>query len=48
MPIRIHASDLQAKNNHWERGPHIHIGSFHIPVAPGYMPKLVPGFTNPN
>ena len=48
VPIRIHASDLQAENNHWERGPHIHIGSFHIPVVPGYMPELVPGFTNPN
>jgi hypothetical protein len=48
IPIRIHPSDLQAVNNHWVRGPHIHVGAFHIPVEPGYSPTLVPGFTNPN
>ncbi|OGR61464.1 MAG: hypothetical protein A2X36_06380 [Elusimicrobia bacterium GWA2_69_24] len=48
VAIRIHPSDLQAENNHWERGPHIHIGSFHIPVEPGYVPELLPGFINPN
>lgn len=48
VAIRIHPSDLQAENNHWERGPHIHIGSFHIPVERGYVPEFLPGFINPN
>ncbi|MFA6029114.1 MAG: hypothetical protein WC969_04580 [Elusimicrobiota bacterium] len=43
VPIRIHASDLQATNNHWKRGPHIHVGEFHIPVEAGYVPELMPG-----
>lgn len=43
VPIRIHASDLQVENNHWKRGPHIHVGEFHIPVEAGYVPELMPG-----
>jgi hypothetical protein len=48
VPLRIHPSDLQAQDNHWVRGPHIHVGDFHIPVEAGYVPTLVPGFANPN
>lgn len=48
MPIRVHGSDLQARDNHWVRGPHTHIGDFHIPVQPGYVPTLLPGYANPN
>lgn len=48
VPIRIHARDLQENNNHWKRGPHIHLGTFHIPVEAGYIPELLPGFINLN
>lgn len=48
VPIRIHPSDLQTKDNHWVRGPHIHVGNLHIPVEPGYVPTFIPGFANPN
>jgi hypothetical protein len=47
-PMRIHPSDLAPQNNHWTRGPHIHIGDFHIPVEPGYVPTIVQGYINLN
>ncbi|MBI5625352.1 MAG: hypothetical protein HY924_16365 [Elusimicrobia bacterium] len=48
VPIRLHPSDLQAENNHWVRGPHIHVGALHIPVEAGYVPTLLPGYINQN
>ncbi|OGS52178.1 MAG: hypothetical protein A3J79_09490 [Elusimicrobia bacterium RIFOXYB2_FULL_62_6] len=48
IPMRIHPSDLAPTNNHWKRGPHIHIGDFHIPVEPGYVPTIVEGYIHLN
>ena len=31
--VRASANDLKPINNHWKRGPHIHIDEKHIPVA---------------
>lgn len=48
IPMRIHPSDLAPVNNHWKRGPHIHIGDAHVPVEPGYVPTLVEGYIHLN